>query len=244
MKPPPAPPQEATPPREAGTPAEASAAGGDDLRRRTVHGVAWNLLGVGLRVVLQAIVLMLLARLLTAQDFGIVAAALVVVNLSALFAEVGIGPALVQIPDLTPEHVRSAFTTVVLLGAALWGLLAWQAATVAAWFGIAELTSVIPLMASVFFVRNLTVGDWLLQRALGFRQLAILELQSYAVGFGLVSVALAASGVGVMAIVAGHVTQAVVRTVLLWVRAPHPVRRVTRSSTIEVPLHTMGATAV
>ncbi len=194
------------------------------LRARTVRGMGWNLVGVWLQAVLQIGVLVLLARLVTPEEFGVVAAALIVVSLTSLVAAAGLGPALVQLKGLTEMHVRVAFTTFLLLGAGLWLLVTWQAGSIADLFGMPDLQPVIPVMGSVLLLRNLTVGDWLLQRRLDFRTLAVLELQSYAVGFGLVSVTLALMGAGLASIVAGHVVQAVVRTTLLFIRAPHPAR--------------------
>lgn len=196
----------------------------EPLRARTVRGVGWNLVGVGVQVVLQTAVLMLLARLVTPEEFGLVAAALIVVSIASLVAAVGLGPSLVQLEDLTDVHVRVAFTTFVLLGVSLWGLVTWQAGTIAQLFEIPDLRPVVPLLGAVLVLQNLTVGDWLLQRRLDFRTLAILELWSYAIGFGLVAVPLALLGAGLHAIVAGHVVQSASRTVLLWMRAPHPAR--------------------
>lgn len=202
--------------------------GADQLRGRTIRGVGWNLMGSAARALLQVGVLVLLARLVTPEEFGVAAAALVVVTLLSLVAAVGLGPSLVQLRGLTEEHVRVAWSSFVLLGAGLWALATWQAAMLASLLGIPALTSVIPWLATVLVVRNLTVGDWLLQRRLDFRTLAMVELQSYGIGFGVVAVGLALRGHGVGAIVAGHVVQAVTRTVLLVVRAPHTWRPLLR----------------
>lgn len=194
------------------------------LRGRTFQGVAWNALGLGGRSVLQIAVLVVLARLISPEDFGIVAAALVVINLTTLLAEVGLGPALVQRPDLRDEHVRAAFTTLLVASLAIWGVVWWQSPWIAGLVGVPQLAGVLPVISSVLWIRNLTVSEYLLARDLAFRRLAIIQLQSYALGYGVVAIGMAVAGAGVWAIVIGHVVGALTNSLLLWWRRRHSVR--------------------
>jgi len=69
----------------------------------------------------QFAVSVVLARLLTPADFGVVALALVVLGLARPIGDLGIGNAIVQRKDLTDRHVRVAFTCSVLLGVTVRG---------------------------------------------------------------------------------------------------------------------------
>src|SRR5205823_14221657 len=114
-----------------------------------------------------------LARLLTPADFGLAAAALMVIGVSAVFAEFGIGPAVVQRPELRPAHLRTAFTLLLLLGGLLGGLVWLTAPGVAGFFRLGELTPILRVLALVFPVQSVAVvADALLQRELRFRCLA------------------------------------------------------------------------
>ena len=62
---------------------------------------------------LQLLVLSLLSRLLTPTRFGVVSAALVVTGLSAIVSNLGLGPAIVQRPQLERRHLDTAFTVSV-----------------------------------------------------------------------------------------------------------------------------------
>ena len=59
--------------------------------------------------VLKVVVLVLLTRLLTPADFGVVGAALVVISFSLNFSQLGLGPAVVQRPVLEARHISTAF---------------------------------------------------------------------------------------------------------------------------------------
>jgi PST family polysaccharide transporter len=192
---------------------------------RTLSGLLWTSLGTGAQAVLQLVVLAILARLLTPADFGLAAAALVVVGFSAVFSQLGIGPAVVQRLDLEPAHLRSAFTISVLLGVLLGGLVWTTAPLVALFFRLEGLTPLLRVLAFVFPVQGLgVVADSLLQRELRFRGLAAVEAVTVAAGYGVAGVPLAALGYGAWALVAAHLVQNALRTVLLFTLRPHPVR--------------------
>jgi O-antigen/teichoic acid export membrane protein len=198
---------------------------GSTLTRDTMNGMLWVAFGHGGRVVLQFLVLAILARLLTPEDFGVVSAALVVIGFAAIFSQLGLGPALVQRPNLEPRHVQAAFTGSVGFGLLL-GLAIWLAAPVAAtFFRIEGIAPVLRVLAWTFPLKGIAVvSESLLQRDMGFRWLANRELASYGLGYGLVGVALAWNGAGVWALVGANMAQAVVNTALLVIARPPSVR--------------------
>lgn len=184
-----------------------------NLTQQAVSGLLWASSGTVAHALLQAMTMVVLARLLSPQDFGLLGAALVVVGISAVFSQMGIGPALVQLSKLEKQHIQVGFTISLalslLLGASVWLL----APTVAAFFHSTELKTIIRVLAAVFPLQGLVVvAQALLQRELRFRALAILQTLSYALGYGLVSVVLAGLGWGVWALVAGQLGQALVNT--------------------------------
>ena len=61
-------------------------------------------------------VLAALARLLTPAEFGVVAAATLVLGLTYVFWQLGVGPALIQRRQITPEHIETGFTLSLILG--------------------------------------------------------------------------------------------------------------------------------
>ena len=62
------------------------------LTRSTMSGMFWTASSNGLNAVLKILVLVVLTRLLTPADFGIVSAALIVIGFSVTFSQLGLGP--------------------------------------------------------------------------------------------------------------------------------------------------------
>jgi PST family polysaccharide transporter len=188
-----------------------------------LRGLFWMFLGTGGQAVVQLLVLVVLARLLTPADFGVVAAALVVVGFSTIFSQLGIGPAVVQRHELHATHLRTGFTISVAFGILLAGLIWLLAPAVAAFFHHDDLVPVLRALSLVFPLQGLSVvAESLLQRELRFRYLAALELATVALGYGAVGIVLAFAGLGVWALVAAHLAQFALKTVLLLVLQPHP----------------------
>jgi PST family polysaccharide transporter len=196
------------------------------LSHRAVSGMVWVAWGTGAVAGLRVVVLVLLTRLLTPADFGLVGAALIVISFSLTFSLLGVGPALVQRPVLEPRHISTAFVTStafgVLSGALVWLLAPW----IASFFRMDGLVPVVRALAVVFPITGASsVSENLLQRDLRFRLLSNTELLSYGVGYGLVGVVLALVGWGVWALVTAQVMQTLLRAVMMTRAAPptlHP----------------------
>jgi PST family polysaccharide transporter len=180
--------------------------------------VAWGKVANG---VLQLLILAALARLLSPSHFGVVSAALIVINLSGIVSNLGLGPALVQRPEIEPRHIETAFTSSVLLGLLLGALVWWGAPAAGAFFHIADVTPVLRALAWVFALQGFGVAaESLLRRELRFRWLANLDVVTYGVGYGAVGITLAALGWGVWALVAGQMAQTLLKTVALVAKRP------------------------
>lgn len=193
------------------------------LFSRTVTGATWS--GVG-RLAAQGIEFLsalLLARLLGPDVFGLVAMILVVVRLADIFADLGMGAALVQRPRVGPGEWRTAFALNVGLGTVFAGIAVAAAPLVADLFGRPDLTQLVRYTAVYFVVRGgALVGQAVLLRRLQLRGLAAAEVVAAVVG-GSVGIVTAIVTGSAVAIVVQVLAQAAV--LALWL-APVTVQAV------------------
>lgn len=210
------------PPEKAADPAGPTPGG---LRERTRSAAQWRLSASLVEGLLQLGVGIVLARLLPPRDFGLLALALIVVGLSRLVANLGIAASIIQRRDLSPRHVRVAFTLASLLGLGIASLLAALAPLAATLLGSAAVSSVLRVISLVFVANGLgnTAGA-LLRRELRFRELFSVSLTAYLLGYTAVAVPLALLDCGVWSLVAGLLGQAAVESALLLALARHPLR--------------------
>src|SRR5215475_7054309 len=113
------------------------------LARRTRAGLSWTAAGALASNAIRLGVYAALGRILSRTEFGIVAAAMTVIQLGNTLRDLGVGLALVQRKDLEPEHIEVAFTFSVVLGAVLGAAMLAGAPWFAAFYGIENSVGVI-----------------------------------------------------------------------------------------------------
>ncbi|MBO0724813.1 MAG: oligosaccharide flippase family protein [Blastocatellia bacterium] len=197
----------------------------EPLFGRAMSAFTWRFVSESLRFVLQLTVMIILARLVKVDQFGLLALAMVGANLVIRISEIGIYYAVVQRKDLTDNHIRVAFTLSTLFGLFFTAVVYLTAPLAGALLRNDEVTPILRLMSVIFLFMNLgSTAMGLLQRKLDYRNLLIAELCSYGIGYALVSVALALLGYGAWALAWASVIQFFLRTVLLLWLSPHPKR--------------------
>ena len=195
------------------------------LTRRAIGGMFWTFSGTGVQVLVQLLAIMALGRLLTPEEFGIMGAATVVIGCSQIVSQIGVGPAIIQRRELSDAHIRVAVTLSFLMGALLGAGVYLGAGAIARFYRIPEVEPVLRVVALLFPLDGLnTVAKSLLTRQLRFRIYIALDAGSYVLGYACVGVTLAWLGYGVWALVMANVAQVLLRTVVMFAAARHPVR--------------------
>jgi O-antigen/teichoic acid export membrane protein len=138
-------------------------------------------------------------------------------------AQMGVAPALIQRHRISPGHVSSA--AAFMIGAGLLGgvLLTMFSGHVAAWFDIAELAALLPVVALVLVAQALVaVPEAIHTRRMNFERLTWAHLFSYTGGYGAVSISLAYSGFGYWSLVGGALAQSLIYCAML----ANPIRSI------------------
>lgn len=171
-----------------------------DLKGRSVRGGFWTLGSQGAQFVIQSVSTVVLARLLTPVDFGIVAMVTAVTGLGQAFSDLGLSEATIQRKEVSHEQVSMLFWINVAIGIALL-LVTMALAPVLSWFYKEPRLSGITLLVSLtFLISGLKVQhDALLKRQMRFATLAIRDVASWAIAVP-TSILLALRGAGYWAL--------------------------------------------
>lgn len=190
--------------------------GPESLRERSISGLLWTFSRVGGMVVLRLVVLIVLARLVTPEEFGVMNAALIVFGFSALFFQMGVGPALVQRVDLRKGHIRTGLTASIMMSLGFGAALALLAPIIADFFDFQQLTDVLRVTSLVFPLQGIgVVARSLLQRDMKFRTLAVIEIAAYTLGYGVIGIGLGVLGAGVWSLVLAHLSMSLIAAIAL-----------------------------
>lgn len=165
-----------------------------------------------------------LARLLTPEDFGIVALASIVLGLAVVLVDMGINTLVVQRPELDRDDLDTAWTLRLLQGGFIGLLLAGAAPFAADHFNDDRLLAVLLVFALTYLIDGLTgMGPVLFQREQRYAQEVAFMMCKRLGGF-LVTVALAFWLRDYWALVAGSLAGSVLGVILSHAMRPIPLR--------------------
>jgi len=166
-------------------------------------------------MVIQVVSVAILARLLTPEDYGLLAMVVVIVGVGEIFRDFGLSSAAIQAPELSRAQRDNLFWINTAIGLTLAGTLFAAASLVAVVYDRPELSGVSRALAGTFVLNGIATqyrAD--LVRRLRFLHLAVAETVAPALALG-VAILVATSGGEYWALVAQTLTQAAVVLVVL-----------------------------
>jgi O-antigen/teichoic acid export membrane protein len=187
-----------------------------DLKGKSVRGGVLSLTAQGVQFLLQSVATVVLARLLTPVDFGLVAMVSAVTAIASGFADLGLTEATIQRKEISHNQVSMLFWINVAIGLSL-TLLTAAVAPVLAWFYKEPRLIAITLVVSLTFLIGGLRGQYnaLLRRQMRFSSIAIRDVTSYAIAVSL-AITLARHGARYWAIVALPLTLSFTQMVISW----------------------------
>jgi O-antigen/teichoic acid export membrane protein len=187
-----------------------------DLKGRSVRGVVVTLTSQGTLFLIQSISTVVLARLLTPADFGLVAMVTAVSELAAPFGELGLSQATIQHKEISHAQVSTLFWINVAIGLALTLVMAALGPVLARFFGDPRLKAITALMSLTFLIAGVKAQpEALLRRQMRFSSLAIRNVASLGLAVS-VAIAIAWRGAGYWAIVTVPLTAQFTQMAISW----------------------------
>jgi len=190
-----------------------------ELKSRSARGGVLTVGSQGAQFVIQSVGTVVLARLLTPADFGIVAMVTAVTGLGQAFADMGLSEATIQKDDINHEQVSALFWINLAIGLGLMLITAALAPGLAWFYKEPRLKSIALLVSLTFLISSLRVQhDGLLKRQMRFASLAIRDVGSWAISVP-IAICLAWHGFGYWALVALPLMASSFSTLFSWLSA-------------------------
>ena len=186
-----------------------------NLRRVFLSSVVWSSVAdLGQRA-FSFIIMLVLVRLLSLQDFGTSATAMMIVQLLQPVTRFGIYDYLIQRRELSEEIKGAAFMASLMFGCLATVVMFACADLIAMAFSDPNLAPVMRALSIIFLIRSVSaVYEALLVKQFGFKTLAVRTLGAVVVS-GLMAVSLAFAGWGVYALVMQQLTASLMASIIL-----------------------------
>jgi len=192
----------------------------EEFKDNVVTGSFAVVVSQGLTVALSLTSAVVLARLLTPYDYGILGMVMVFVNFLYLFKDIGLSQATIQQDEITSPQVSTLFWINALISLLLGLIMVATAPLVARFYKTPELTAVMAMLALVFVLEGLTIQHHaLLKRHLKFTALAIVEVTGR-VSHLVVAIIMALMGFRYWALVGGLLARILIMLFLTYIVIP------------------------
>ncbi|MBN1846254.1 MAG: lipopolysaccharide biosynthesis protein [Sedimentisphaerales bacterium] len=191
-----------------------------DLKGRSVRGGAVTVFAQAGNFVLRMGSIFILARILTPDDFGIVAMVMVLTNFALMLKDAGLSIATVQNPRIDHRQVSKLFWINVAIGLTIAAAICALAPAVAWFYGESRLVPITMSFGIVFVFSGLTIQHQaLLRRHMRFFTVSVVEVSAMAASV-VVAIIAGLLGSGYWALVIRYIAQAAALAAGMWIACP------------------------
>lgn len=189
----------------------------ESLKNKTIKGVGWSaadaLLGQGVTF----IVGLVLARLLSPEEYGLIGICLIFTTVLNGIVDSGFSNALICKKEVTDEDYNTMFMTNMAISIVLYVLLFISAPLVSDFFHRIELTALVRVTGLILFLNALSITQvTILTKNIDFKTKTKASLVS-AIISGVIGIVMAFMGYGVWSLVAQQLSKQLLYTLCLWV---------------------------
>lgn len=188
----------------------------ENLKDKTVTGVVWSAFQKGGSVLVGFISSIVLARLLTPEDYGLIGMLAIFIAVSEVFINGGFGSALIQKKRPTDEDYSTFFIWNLTISVSLYGVLFLCAPLIARFYNQEILCSILRINGIILIINAVSlVQTYQLRKQLNFKKIGTIEVSVSALSL-LVCIYFAWKGYGVWALVIQGLLGATIKTLLFW----------------------------
>ena len=187
-----------------------------NTKSKVLSGLIWTYAERSGAMIVQFLVSVILARLLTPSDYGLIGLITVFISISMVFIESGFGQALVQKSEADNTDFSSVFYFNIACSVVLYLALFCASPYIASFYNEPQLTSILRVLSLSLLIGAINaVQNAYVQRTMQFKRFFFGTMSGTAVS-AIIGIAMAYKGFGVWALVAQQLSNQLVNAVVLW----------------------------
>ena len=191
-----------------------------EIKSKAIKGFAWQFLQNGATYITKFAVSIIIARILTPKDYGVVGIVNTFINIAMVFVINGFSTALIQKKDIKEEDLSTLFYAGLVLGLILYFILYLSSPIIAQFYREPLLAPLTKVNAIIIVIGMLySVQQAIVMRNLEFR----ITFRTNFIGAlaqGVIGILMAYRGYGVWAIVWSSLANYIVCAILMWIYVP------------------------
>lgn len=189
----------------------------DNLKQKTIGGLFWSFIDNFAKLGIQFIVGIILARILSPREFGLVGMLTIFIAVSQTFVDSGFRTALIRKKHCSDEDYSTVFYFNMLVAVALYLVLFFSAGLISSFFEEPLLKSLLRVLGlGLIFSSFSIIQQTILTREINFKLQTYVTLAA-ALGSGILAVVMALNNYGVWSLVALTVSRFALTSLFLWI---------------------------
>ncbi|MEA5129360.1 MAG: lipopolysaccharide biosynthesis protein [Proteiniphilum sp.] len=189
-----------------------------NLKDKTITGMFWSFIERFGSLSIQFITNIVLARLLTPADFGLIGMIMVFVAISLVMIDGGLGAALIQKKQPTEQDYSTIFFSNIILASIIYVSLYFASSSISSFYHQPELNRLLKVMGLILLVDSFSiVQNNILIKKLYFRKIARIKILAASFS-SFLAILCAFFGLGVWSIAVQYLANSLLKTILLWLR--------------------------
>lgn len=188
-----------------------------NITKSVVRGATWSGISQVSGQGLKFIAIIILARILSPDDFGLLAMVAIVTTIAGNLIDMGFIEAIVQRKEVTENHLSTVFWVILAMGIALCILVSSLSPLLAAFFDNSQVGPLLVVSSLIFIIQSsAAVHSSLLRRRLQFFRASVADIGD-AIGYVAGAIPAAYFGLGVWSLVIGNITGCIPGVTLRWI---------------------------
>lgn len=188
----------------------------ESLKSKTVKGVGWSFAdSIGSQGI-TFLVGLVLARMLTPAEYGLIGIILIFVNIFNSIVNSGFSAALIRKKDATDDDYSTVFITNMAISVVLAIALFFSAPLIADFFNQPQLVALSKAMSCIVIINALGLVQFtILTKRIDFKTHTKISLIA-SISSGVIGIGMAFTGYGVWSLVGQQISKQLLNTLLLW----------------------------
>lgn len=189
----------------------------NSIKEKTVNGLFWNVIETFGNQGIQFLIGLILARLLSPREYGLIGMIIIFITLSQSLVDSGFGGALIRKKDCDQADYSTIFFFNIIVSSFLFLTLFCLASPISAFFAEPQLKSMLQVLSLAIIFNALSlIQQIILTKKLDFRLQSKISFIA-TVGSGIIAIIMALYNFGVWSLVALTVCRSALHTIFLWV---------------------------
>jgi O-antigen/teichoic acid export membrane protein len=185
-------------------------------KKKILGNLGWSISSKLSRQVLQLIVIFILSRILSPDEFGLMSMVTAFSMLAEIVRNMGMNAAVIQQKNENPVLLNTAFTFNLIVGLSVFLIFYCCAPLVSTFYSQPQLTGMVRAFAIVYIIGSLNiVQEALLQKRMEFKRLFLMDMVSVVIS-GIATIIMARGGWGVWSLIYQYILLVAISSLVLW----------------------------